>query len=58
MKFLVTVLRNGIPDQWKELIIVPVHEAIKLTVVIIVGYHCCQLRTVYPISLSQGEVHI
>jgi hypothetical protein len=31
---------------------------IKLTVVIIVGYHCHQLHTkFYPISFSQGEVH-
>jgi hypothetical protein len=31
---------------------------LKLTVVIIVGYHCYQLHTkFYPIFFSQGEVH-
>jgi hypothetical protein len=34
-------------------------RVIKLTVVIIVGYHCYQLHTTcYPISLSEGQVHI
>jgi hypothetical protein len=35
-----------LPDQWKESVIVPVHiRVIKLTVIIIVGYHCYQLHT-------------
>jgi hypothetical protein len=33
-------------------------RVIKLTAVIIVGYHCYQLRTkIYPIFFSQGSVH-
>jgi hypothetical protein len=47
---------NEVPDQWKESIIVPVHKkVIKLTVTIIVGYHCYQLHTkFYQISSSQS----
>jgi hypothetical protein len=34
-----------LPDQWKESIIVPIHEkGDKLTLIIIVGYHCSQLH--------------
>jgi hypothetical protein len=48
--------KEELPDQWKESIIVLVHKkSIKLTVVIIVGYHCYQRRTkFYPIFFSQG----
>jgi hypothetical protein len=50
--------KEELPYQWKESIIVPVSKrAIKLTVIIIVGYHCYQLRTkFYRISSSQGYV--
>jgi hypothetical protein len=46
-------------DQWKECIIQLLYQftrmAIKVTVVIIGGYHCCQLHTkFYPIFYSQG----
>jgi hypothetical protein len=36
-------------DQWKESIIVPVRKKrmVKLTLIIIVGYHCCQLHTYF-----------
>jgi hypothetical protein len=39
--------KEKFPDQWKESIIVPVHKkrVTKLTVIIIVGYHCYQLHT-------------
>jgi hypothetical protein len=38
--------KEELPDQWKESIIVPIHKwVIKLTVIIIVGYRCCQLHT-------------
>jgi hypothetical protein len=48
--------KEELPDQWKESIIVPIHKkVIKLTVIIIVGYHCNQLHTkFYRISSSQG----
>jgi hypothetical protein len=32
--------KEVLPDQWKESIIIPVHEKGNKTVVIIVGYHC------------------
>jgi hypothetical protein len=38
--------KEELPDQWKESIIAPVHKkVIKLTVIIIVEYHCYQLHT-------------
>jgi hypothetical protein len=48
--------KDELGDQWKESIILPIHKCvIKLTVIIIVGYHCNQLRTkCYRISSSQG----
>jgi hypothetical protein len=37
--------KEELPDQWKESIIVPVTKRLtKLTVIIIVGYHCYQLH--------------
>jgi hypothetical protein len=48
---LITSFRNKeeLPDQRKESIIVPIHKTvIKLTVIIIVGYHCYQLHTKSP----------
>jgi hypothetical protein len=34
-------------------------RAIKLTVVIVMGYHCYQLHTeFYPVSFSEGYVHV
>jgi hypothetical protein len=45
-----------LPDQWKESIIYQfTKRVIKLTVIIIVGYHCYQLHTkFYRIFSSQG----
>jgi hypothetical protein len=44
--------KEELPDQWKESIIVPFT---KLTVIIIVEYHCYQHDTkFYRISSSQG----
>jgi hypothetical protein len=38
--------KEELPHQWKESIVVPIHKrVIKLTVVIIKAYHCCQLHT-------------
>jgi hypothetical protein len=37
--------KEELPNQWKESIVVPIQKrVIKLTVIIIVGYHCCQLH--------------
>jgi hypothetical protein len=46
--------KEELPDQWKESIIELVHKnGDKLTVIIIVGYHCYQLHTkCYQISSS------
>jgi hypothetical protein len=42
-------------DQWKESVIVPIHKkGEKLTIIIIVGYHCYQLNTKFYII---GEYH-
>jgi hypothetical protein len=44
------------PHQWKEPIVVSIHKrVIKLSVVIIGAYHCCQLHTkFYPTFFSLG----
>jgi ABC-type glycerol-3-phosphate transport system permease component len=51
--------KEELPDRWKESIIVLVYKnVIKLTVVIIVGYHCYQLRTkFYTLYFFQGYFH-
>jgi hypothetical protein len=49
--------KEQLPDQWKESIIVPIHKkrVTKLTVIIVVGYHCHQHYTkFYRKSSSQG----
>jgi hypothetical protein len=48
--------KEELTDQWKETIIVLIHKrGEKLTVTIIVGYHCYQHHTkCYQISSSQG----
>jgi hypothetical protein len=48
--------REELPDQWKESLLYQFTRRVtKLTVVIIGGYHCCQLHTeFYPISFFQG----
>jgi hypothetical protein len=47
--------KEELPDQWKESIIIHTKRVIKLTVIIIVGYHYYQLQTtLYQISSSQG----
>jgi hypothetical protein len=55
---LINSVRNKevLPDQWKESIIVSVHKKVtKLTLIIVVGYHCYQPHTkCYRISSSQG----
>jgi hypothetical protein len=50
--------KEELPHQWKESIIVPVQKrVIKLTVIIIMGYHCYQPHaTFYQLSSSQGYV--
>jgi hypothetical protein len=49
--------KEELPDQWRESIIVSVHKKkklTKLTVIIIMGYHCYQLHTRrYRIYFSQ-----
>jgi hypothetical protein len=46
------------PDQWKELYQFT-RRMIQLTVVVIAEYHSYELRTkFYPISFSQGSVHM
>jgi hypothetical protein len=53
--------KKELPDQWKESSTVRIHKngEKKVTVIIIMGYHCYQLHTkCCPISFSQGEVHI
>jgi hypothetical protein len=48
--------KEELPDQWKEPVIVPVRKrVIKLTVVIIIGYHCYLLQ--YP-SLKVKSIYI
>jgi hypothetical protein len=58
MQKLITSIWNKeeLPKQWKESIIVPVQKrGLKLTVIIIVGYHCYQLYTTfYQISFFHG----
>jgi hypothetical protein len=48
--------KEELPDQWKKSIIVPILKRVtKLTVIIIVGYHCYQHHTkCYQMSSSQG----
>jgi hypothetical protein len=45
------------PDQWKESISAPVYK-IRLTVVIIVGYHYYQLHTKFVILISRLSPYI
>jgi hypothetical protein len=46
--------KEELPDQWKESIIVLVHKRVtKLTVIIIVGYHCYQLHSKFYQLSSQ-----
>jgi hypothetical protein len=38
--------KEQLPHQWKESVMVPIHKkVIKVNVVIIEAYHCCQLYT-------------
>jgi hypothetical protein len=49
--------KEELPDQWKEYLLFYqfTKRVTKLTVIIIVGYHCYQLHTTfYQISSSQG----
>jgi hypothetical protein len=51
--------REKLPEEWKELIIVPrsIRRGIK-DVISIGAYHCCQLVTKFcPTSCSQGSFH-
>jgi hypothetical protein len=47
--------KEKLPDQWRSLLLYQfTTKVIKLTVVIIVGYHCYQLHTkFYPVFFSQ-----
>jgi hypothetical protein len=51
--------KEELPHQWKESIVVPIHErVIKLTVLIIEAYHWCQLHTKFcQIFFSLGLRH-
>jgi hypothetical protein len=43
--------KEELPHQWKESIAVPIHKkVIKLTVVIIEAYHCCQPHTKFYLT--------
>jgi hypothetical protein len=46
--------KKELPDHWKESIIVPIQKrVIKLTVIIILGYHCYRPHTkFYPLKVS------
>jgi hypothetical protein len=48
--------KEGMPDQWKEFIIVPIHKTgDKTDCNNYVGYHCYQLHTqFYQISVFHG----
>jgi hypothetical protein len=48
--------KEELPDQWKECIIVRIQKrVIRLSIIIIMGYHYCQLHTkLYQTSFSQG----
>jgi hypothetical protein len=48
--------KGELPHQWKESTVIPIHKkVIKLNVVIIGAYHCCQLHTkFYPTFFSLG----
>jgi hypothetical protein len=49
-----TRLKKELPDQWKRSVMVPIYKftrrAIKLTVVIIVGYQCYQLHVGFYVT--------
>jgi hypothetical protein len=56
-KLINSICKKGeLPSQWKKSIIASVHKmGVKLTVIIIMGYHCFLLHTkFYRISSSQG----
>jgi len=52
--------KEKLPEEWKELIIVPIHKkGIKETAIIIEAYHFCQpLTKLYPTSCCQGYFHM
>jgi hypothetical protein len=44
--------KEELPHQWKESVVVPfTKRVIKLTVVIIEAYHCCQLHSKFYLTL-------
>jgi hypothetical protein len=51
--------KEEFPQQLKESIFVPVYEEDDKIVIIVEGYHCCQLCIKsYPLSFSQGYAHM
>jgi len=52
--------KEELPEEWKELIIVPIcKKGIKTDYIIIVAYHVCQLCIkFYPTSCCQGLLHM
>jgi hypothetical protein len=45
-KFIKLIWNKQLPHQWKESVLVPIQRRVlKLTVIIIEAYHCCQLHT-------------
>jgi hypothetical protein len=44
-KLIRLIWNKELPHQWKESVMVPIHKrVIKLTLIIIEAYHCCQLH--------------
>ena len=55
-KCITSIWKEKLPEEWKELIIVPIHKKGSKHIVVIIGaYHfCLPLTKFYPTSCSQG----